>query len=152
MNVIIDMDELIEENRILKNRVEKLELLLNINERNLNYIKRKNEYTQMIIALNDISICLSLGYKNKNESFKILNEDARVHANYIDKLNDSGEIKRAKMMILYEKIKNMDNSIYEKINEIYPNVLSIILNELIHTNLNIKVSKEVMNRVYDWWI
>jgi hypothetical protein len=145
------MDSILEENKILKTRIDELQLLLNTIESNINEIKRKNEYTQMVIALNDISICLSLGYKVKNESFKLLNEDARIHEHYIDNLNDSGEIKRAKMMVLYEKIKYMDNSIYEKINEIYPNIISTILIELVNVNLNIKVSKEVMNRVYQWW-
>jgi chromosome segregation ATPase len=146
------MDDIIEENKLLKKRIDELRLLLNTIESNINEIKRKNEYTQMVIALNDISICLSLGYKNKNESFKFLNEDARVHGHYIDNLNDSGELKRAKMTVLYQKIKYMDNSIYEKINEIYPNVISTILIELVHVNLiNLKVSKEVMNRVNEWW-
>ncbi len=140
-----------EENKILKNQIIGLVQLLENVENNLNQTKQNHQYVKMIIALNDMSICFSLGYKLKNSSFKILNEDARVYGHYIDHLNDSGELKKAKMMVLYNKIKLMNNIIHEKINELYPNVIHDITMELINVNLNIKVSNSVMKRVYEWW-
>jgi hypothetical protein len=138
-----------EENIFLKNKVNELTIVVSTLENKMNELKRKQDYVQMIIALNDSSICFSLGYKLKNSSFKILNEDARIYGHYIDNLNDSGEIKRAKMIVLYEKIKNMDNYLHEKINELYPNVIRDVVMELIHVNT--KESAHVMKRVYEWW-
>jgi hypothetical protein len=140
---------LLEENKLLKKKIDELQQLLITIENKVNKMEKNHEYNRMIIALNDISICFSLGYKLKNTSFKQLNEDARVHANYIDNLNDSGEIKTAKMIVLYEKIKNMDTSIREKINELYPNVINAVLLELIH--VNIRVPQPIIKRVYEWW-
>ncbi len=110
---------------------------------------QKNDYIKMIIAMNDVSKCLSLGYKLNNESFIILNQDARVYYHYIDILNDSGELKRSKMLILYENIKKMDNELYKKLEDYYPGVIHDILSELI--NLDTNVSEKVMKRVYEWW-
>ncbi len=100
-------------------------------------------FTKMIIAMNDVSLCLSL----EHESFKLLNEDARVYWHYIDRLHDSGELKRAKMIVLYEKIKNME--MREKIEEYYPGIIDILLMNL--HNINPDVSASVMKRVYEWW-
>lgn len=138
-----------EENTILKNKVNELSTLLETVQHKLNEIKQKNDYIQMIVALNDISICFSLGYKLKNSSFHVLNEDARIHGHYVDYINDSGELKRAKMIVLYEKIKNMENPLREKIEEYYPRTIHYILLELIHVNTD--VSPLVMKRVHEWW-
>jgi len=145
------MEDLIEENKLLKQTIDELTSSLHIIQHQVNEMKRKQEYIQMIIALNDMSLCFSLGYKIKNESFKLLNEDARIHGHYIDHLNESGELKRAKMMVLYNKIKYMVNCVREKINEMYPNVIHTVIMELIEVDLNRKVSNSIMKRVYEWW-
>ncbi len=114
----------------------------------------KHNYTKFIIAMNDVSLYFSLERKTNNISFKYLQEDCKVYYHYIDRLTDNGEMLKAKLKVFYDKIKNIDNDVYEIINDLYPNIINDMLLELSNHKddiFKVNISEQLIKRVNQWW-
>lgn len=150
-----------EENEMLKQKINELESKMNkqdsiisnqndlIQELKLDIqdIQLKEEYNQFMVAIQDINSMYSLEKKLKNSSFTDLREDRVDNCHYI-KENDSHELKDAKITVLYEKLKYMKDSLREKFDDLYPNVIDDVLSNL---TPNQTIPTKIMKRAYNWW-
>ena len=143
----LEIVSLKEENKILKEEIKELKADNKSLHDKVDILLEKEEYNNLIIAIQDINRIYSLEYKLKNSSFTNLRTNRNDNFHYILD-NDSQELKDAKITVLYERLQNMKNSIRKKMNRQYPNVIQDVLSEIAPVQ---PLSDKVLEKANDWW-
>lgn len=173
---ILTIKQLNEENIMLKQKIQELEenmtkQNIKINDQNikinelsdkLNLIESKNIFNKFVIAIQDLNSSEKLETKlSKNDKINIiadrhirLYEAIKLKKNRISECHyinndDEDDLLNDKIIVLLNKLENMDESIKNMFNKKYPNLINSILHDI--TRDKTLLSQDNLEIINDWW-
>lgn len=142
------------DNQKLNDKVDKLNdtvsklngTIYHLNDK-VDKLVEKEEYNNLMIAIQDINRMYLLEQTFKNSSFSNLRKNRNDEFHYILE-NEPQELKDAKITVLYEKLTNLKDNIRKKMNRQYPNVIRDVLSQIKPIQAISDIHLEQAN---DWW-
>ena len=155
----LTIKQLNEENIMLKQKIQEFEeniLKQNININclydKINLMETKNIYNKFIIAIQDLNSLEKLETKLiKNDKINIIKlKKNRINDCHYINNDDDEDLTNDKIIVLLEKLKNMDDNLKIKFDKKYPNLIDSILHDMIKYNKTL-LSHDNLEIINDWW-
>jgi hypothetical protein len=147
----ITIQQLKDENQILRQKISELENTINKLDKKINNIEEKEKFNKFIIAIQDINRLEQIETKLSGIDKKILKRLRQLRVNechYIEDDYDEDD-KNDRRTVLYERIQNMSPQIHSRFENMFPGLLNSIMVYIIQTKT--QPSEDSLKYILNWW-